>query len=97
MGEAKRNLGHQDAFYESLERALHNYLKAQLQLETSELSKDRIAQLLQERNVEAGVTAGFIQLLKSCEFARYAGASAVSMKKDYALAVQTISNIDKLM
>ena len=97
LGEAKRNLGHQDAFYESLERALHNYLKAQLQLETSELSKDRIAQLLQERNVEAGVTAGFIQLLKSCEFARYAGASAVSMKKDYALAVQTISNIDKLM
>ncbi len=95
LSEAKKNLDSKDTFYESLERALHNYLKAKLNIETSEMSKEHISKLLSERSVNAEVVSQFIGLLKSCEFARYAGASQGSIQKDYDTAVQSVSSIDK--
>ena len=83
-------------FYESLARALHNYLKAKLNIETSEMSKERISQLLKERNVSGEVVSEFIELLKRCEFARYAGSSKGSIQSNYDIAVQSLSSIDKL-
>ena len=95
LSEAKRNISNPVAFYESLELALHNYLKAQLNIETSEMEKSLISKMMLERNVEAGVVENFIGLLKSCEFARYASSSDVSVQQDYSKAVEVISNIDK--
>ena len=95
LSEAKKNLNDKDTFYESLERALHNFLKAKLNIETSEMSKEHISKLLGERNVNTEVVSQFIGLLKSCEFARYAGVSQGSIQKDYDTAVQTLSSIDK--
>ena len=95
LSEAKRNLGDQTRFYESLERALHNYLKAKLHIQTSEMSKERIQELLASRGVDAATVAEFNELLKSCEFARYTPASSVAMQQDYDKAVRVISEIDK--
>ncbi|XLS29044.1 BatD family protein [Flavobacteriaceae bacterium M23B6Z8] len=95
LSEAKRNLGKKEIFYESLERALHNYLKAKLHIETSEFSKDKISELLSSKNVNEGTVSGFIDLLKSCELARYSPASEVTMKQDYERAAEVISQIDK--
>ena len=49
LSEAKKNIGNQVVFYEALERALHNYLKAKLNIETSDFSKEGISKLLAER------------------------------------------------
>ncbi len=95
LSEAKRNIGKQEAFYEALERALHNYLRAKLDIVTSEFSKEKIATLLSKRNVKNEVVAEFINLLKSCEFARYTPTSNVTIKQDYNKAISVISNIDK--
>ena len=95
LSEAKNNLGKQEAFYEALERALHNYLRAKLDLVTSEFSKEKITILLAERKVKEVVISDFIGLLKSCEFARYTPTSDVTIKQDYKKAVGVISNIDK--
>lgn len=95
LSEAKRNLGDQKKFYDSLERALHNYLKAKLHIQTSEMSKKHISNLLAERGVSAKTETGFIKLLESCEFARYTPASGVAMQQDYDQAVEVISEIDK--
>ncbi|MGB7786984.1 MAG: BatD family protein [Salinimicrobium sp.] len=95
LSEAKRNLGDQNKFYDSLERALHNYLKAKLHIQTSEMSKERIQELLASRGVAATTVTEFIELLKSCEFARYTPASNVAMQQDYDKAVRVISEIDK--
>ncbi len=95
LGEAKRNLSHKDLFYESLERALHNYLKAKLLLETSEMAKEHISQLLQEHQVDEPTVGSFIGLLKSCEFARYAGTAGGSIQTDYNSAVELLAVIDK--
>lgn len=93
--EAKNRLTNKELFYEALERALHNYLKAKLNIETSEMSKERITELLKDRNVSGDTIVQFSELLKSCEFARYAPASDDTIHQDYDKAVVTISAIDK--
>ncbi len=95
LSEAKKNISNPVAFYESLERALHNYLKAKLNIETSDMEKSGISKMLLERNVEISVVDNFIALLKSCEFARYASSSTATVQQDYSKAVEIISNIDK--
>ncbi len=95
LSEARKNLGNKTTFYEALERALHNYLKAKLNIETSEMDKDHISKLLQERSVDREVVSEFSTLLQSCDYARYTPASNVAIQKDYEMAVKTISNIDK--
>ena len=93
--DARKNLGDQKKFYASLERALHNYLKAKLHIQTSEMSKDRIRQLLRGKGVATTTVEEFLQLIESCEFARYTPTSKVAMKQDYDRAVKVISEIDK--
>jgi hypothetical protein len=95
LSEAKKNIGNQVVFYEALERALHNYLKAKLNIETSDFSKEGISKLLVERNVETEKVNEFVSLLKSCEFARYTPTSDVTIQQDYNKAVEVISAIDK--
>jgi len=95
LSEAKNNLGDQKSFYIALERALHNYLKAKLHIQTNEMSKDKIDVLLQERKVDAATSKEFISLIQSCEFARYAPSSSVTMNQDYEKAATTISALDK--
>ena len=95
LSEAKKNMSSQVVFYDALERALHNYLKAKLNIETSDFSKEKISSLLLERAVEASKVEEFAGLLKSCEFARYTPTSDVTIKKDYNKAVEVIAAIDK--
>jgi len=95
LSEAKKVLGNKDAFYVAMERALHNYLKAKLKIETSEFSKDKITDLLSEKKVDETTTAGFIGLLTNCEMARYSPFSEVQMQQDYSKASEVISNLDK--
>jgi hypothetical protein len=95
LSEAKKNIFNPVSFYESLELALHNYLKAKLNIETSDMEKGLISKMLTERKVQPETVNEFIGLLKSCEFARYASTSKASVDKDYEKSVEVISNIDK--
>ncbi len=95
LSEAKKNLGNQKEFYIAMERALHNYLKAKLHIQTSEMSKDRIQRLLKEQDVEDAIAIEFIALLESCEFARYTPSSTSAMQQDYDKASRVIATIDK--
>ena len=95
LSAAKKTLGNKEAFYVALEKALHNYLKAKLKIETSEFSKDKIAQLLTEKQVDTNTTQGFLALLENCEMARYSPFSDVQMQQDYNKASEVISAMDK--
>ena len=95
LSAARKNLGNPKTFYVSLEKALHNYLKAKLHITTSEMSKDRIADLLQEKGVDPVNISEFNALLTSCEFARYTPSSNAGMEQDYEKAVKVISEMDK--
>ena len=95
LGEAKKALGQKEAFYVALEKALHNYLKAKLNIQTSDLSKDKIRVLLLDRQVEGSVVKEFESILENCELARYTPITNVTMQQDYEKSASTINLIDK--
>ena len=95
LSEARKNLGDHEKFYIALERALHNYLKAKLHIQTSDMSKDRIKALLDEKGANKEPAEEFISLLGSCEFARYSPSSKLTMEQDYEKAARVISSLDK--
>jgi len=95
LSSAKKAFGNQVQFYEALERALHNYLKAKLKIETNELSKSKIEDLLREKNVEIQLAKDFIALVENCELARYAPGSTVSIQADYERASSVMATIDR--
>ncbi|WP_073241076.1 BatD family protein [Maribacter aquivivus] len=95
LSAARKQLGNKESFYVALERALHNYLKAKLKIETSEFSKDKITELLIEKQIDDTTVNSFIALLKNCEAARYSPFSNVQMQADYDKASEVISIMDK--
>ncbi|TCI94247.1 BatD family protein [Tenacibaculum sp. M341] len=95
LSEAKQYLGNKEAFYEALERALHNYLKAKLRVETSDISREKITELLQSKNVGDSDIREFIEVLKSCDFARYTPLTDVQMNEEFERAKNVITQLDK--
>ena len=95
LGEAKRNLGNKDKFYEALERCLHNFLKAKLHIETSEMSNDIIVETLQNKTISEESIQAFMHLKETCEMARYSQMSVETMNNDYAQAAEVISSLEK--
>lgn len=95
LSEAKKNIGNPSAFYLALEKSLHNFLKAKLSIQTSEMSKDRIKVILREKGIKEMAINDFIQLLQNCEMARYSPSSQASMEQDYEKAAQVLTLIDK--
>ena len=74
---------------------MHNFLKAKLSIETSEMSKDIITEILLTRNADAQTVKEFIALTESCELARYAPSTSVMIQQDYYKAVAIISSLEK--
>jgi len=95
LGEAKKHLVNKEPFYIALEKAMHNFLKAKLKIETSEMSKDKITELLLSRKANPETVSEFIQLTENCELARYAFSSETAIQNDYDKAVVIISELEK--
>ena len=89
------NVFKKEQFYNALERALHNYLKSKLHIETSEFNKEKINELLTKRSVGAASLGGFVSVLTACEIARYTPLSSVDMQNDYEKATHAINMLDK--
>lgn len=95
LSEAKKHLGNKEPFYIALEKAMHNFLKAKLHIETSEMSKEKITELLLSRKANPETVADFIRLTENCELARYAFSSESAIQQDYDKAVVIISELEK--
>ncbi len=95
LSEAKKQLGNKDGFYIALEKALHNYLKAKLQIETSDISKDKITKILKSKNVAHNDIKNFTNVLNDCDFARYTPITDVMMYDEFEKAKQVITALDK--
>ncbi|WP_130734917.1 BatD family protein [Flavobacterium sp. J27] len=95
LSEAKKQMGNKIPFYMAMERALHNFLKAKLHIETSEMSKENIQEILESKQAQTETITQFIQLMNDCEFARYAPATHVAMQQDFEKAVTLISELEK--
>ena len=93
--EAKKQMGNKVPFYMAMEKALHNFLKAKLHIETVEMSKDNIIELLQQRNASETTINQFMELMNDCEFARYAPATDTAMNNDFERAIEIITELEK--
>ena len=95
LSSAKKHFDDQAQFYEVLERALHNYLKAKLKIETTELSKSKIKNLLHQNSVDKKTALEYVEVIESCERARYSPESLVNMKDDFKNVSSLIGKIDR--
>jgi len=95
LSEAKKQINNKEPFYVALEKAMHNFLKAKLHIETSDMSKSNIQKLLASRNANAQTIIDFINLTENCELARYALTSSSTIQKDFDKAVEIISDLEK--
>ena len=95
LSEAKNQINNKEPFYIALEKAMHNFLKAKLHIETSEMSKDKIQELLISKKATSETVQSFIDLTQNCELARYAPSSSVAIQQDYEKAVVLLSDLEK--
>ena len=95
LSSAKKVIQDQAKFYEALERALHNYLKAKLKIETIELSKSKIQKLLNDKGIDKQISSQYVEVIENCERARYAPGSSINTKEDLEKSGELISKIDR--
>lgn len=95
LTEASKQIGDKERFYESLERAMHNYLKAKLKVETADISKDKIEEMLENRNIKKTTITALIEVLNDCEFARYTPIDNLMMRQELEKAQKVITQLDK--
>lgn len=85
-----------DDFYPAISRAFSKYICDKLNVPFAELSKEKMREVLTEKNLEAGMIDKLLAHLESCEFARYAPAQSIPGLPDiYAKSLDLLSNIEK--
>ncbi len=96
LSQAKKHINNKEQFYIALEKAMHNFLKAKLNIETSEMSKINIETLLLSNNANEISVSEFINLTENCEIARYAPSTNATIQQDYDKAVLIIADLEKV-
>jgi len=96
LKEANMHLksGNKEAYYEELAKALWGYLSDKLGLPLANLSADSARESLVSSNVSEELINQLLQVLETCEFARYAPADDDSqMDKLYKQAIDIVSQL----
>ena len=84
-----------EEFYDEVLRALWGYLSDKLSIPQSDLTKDNVETELAKYGVDESLTNEFMDILNTCEFARYAPSQASdAMDKLYELTVDAIGKME---
>ncbi len=90
--------GNKDKFYEEVLKSVWTYLSDKLSIPVSELTKEKVERELSFRKVDNEVIMQFIQILNTCEFARYApNTGQEEMGNLYDETIETISKLEELI
>lgn len=84
----------QGAFYDEMLKAVWGYLSDKLSIPTSELTRDNVETALGDRGADAELIKGFMDIISTCEFARYAPSQSDAAMDE--LYEQTVKAIDKM-
>ncbi|MDP4239800.1 MAG: BatD family protein [Bacteroidota bacterium] len=88
--------GNKDQFYEEVLKATWTYLSDKLSIPVSSLTKESVDSELTNHKVESKVINQFIEILNTCEFARFAPNSGQQeMGNLYADTIEAISNLEE--
>ncbi|MCD7973822.1 MAG: BatD family protein [Candidatus Azobacteroides sp.] len=84
-----------EAFYEETLRALWGYLSDKLNMSVAQLSKDNVEASLTNYGVDQPLTKEFLDIIHTCEFARYAPVGENnSMEKVYRQTTEAINKME---
>ena len=85
-------------FYDEILRSMWCYLGDKLNIPASELSREKVMEMLASRKVDEALVKEIHTLLDNCEMARYAPSIAsVEMKNIYGQSVELISKFENLI
>ena len=83
-------------FYEEFSQALWGYISDKLNISRSQLSMDTVKEMMESKNVPEDIVNQFIELLNSCEYARFApGDPEKKMEELYDKGVEVITKAEK--
>lgn len=87
--------GKKDSFYDEVLKALWGYTSDKLNIPLSKLDKETIETQLTECKVGEDIRAEFMEILQTCEFARFApGDAAAAMDKLYEQTMEVINKME---
>ena len=88
----------EEAFYEEVLRTLWGYLSDKLNIPQSELAKDNVAQELTKYGVDETLTGEFLEIINTCEFARYAPTkTSGAMDNLFSATIAAISKMENTL
>jgi len=92
LSVAKLHLDKQEtaAFYEALSKAIWSYFSEKMNIPYSEISRDKIEDLLIEKEIELSLRQILSSILEQCEIARFA---AVSSQNDLSEIYENTANL----
>ncbi|MFA5713290.1 MAG: BatD family protein, partial [Bacteroidales bacterium] len=95
LAERELKSNHYSLFYQSLYSALLGYISDKLNLNISEISKEKIVEELDSRGVTKEMADKLIYLLNQCEYARYApNREEGEMEAHYSKAAELIFSME---
>ena len=87
--------GKKEAFYDEVLRALWGYLSDKLNIPVANLTKDNVEAELDKYGISSELSKTFMDILKECEFARYAPVQGTgAMDKLYKETVSVIEQME---
>ena len=87
--------GKKEAFYDEVLRALWGYLSDKLNIPVANLTKDNVEAELDKYGISPELSKTFMDILKECEFARYAPVQGTgAMDKLYKETVSVIEQME---
>lgn len=100
LAEAKTFLNANDSrsFYDNISKTLWGYISDKLNLPASEFTKENVKTQLTNQNVSEEVASHFIETIKTCEMALFAGMNnAASMQKTYDSTAELIVSLEEMI
>lgn len=84
-----------NAFFEEVFKAIYGYIGNKLGLSVAELNKEKIRSQLEAKNIDKAIVNQLLELLETCEFARFAPVKNEEKMKDaYNNSVELISVLE---
>ncbi len=100
LNEAERSMkaNNKENFFVNVLSALYNYTGNKMNIPVAELSKEKVVEVLREKNVAEETINELVKLLDECEFARYApGLQSGDLNEVYSRAEKIITKIEDVI
>jgi hypothetical protein len=89
------NDGMDAVFYEEVFKALYGFFGDKFNLKTTDLSKEKISDILEKESINKEMIEKTIHILNQCEMARFAPTSDIDRENVYRASVELLSGIQK--